>query len=117
MPCILQNEENADMEKDCCPGRERNAGFHSAVFGHGVEEPDLGQFDGEVGEEDELRAVPLFGCGGDFLPLNLVLVEIGDAVDDDPGDAASEVDKFVHDERHDSGGENIVLHICIPALN
>jgi hypothetical protein len=32
-----------------------------------VEEPDLGELDGEVGEEDEFGAVPLFGCCGDFL--------------------------------------------------
>jgi len=31
------------------------------------DEPDLGQFNGEVAEEDELGAVPLFRGRGDFL--------------------------------------------------
>ena len=117
MPRVLQHEEDADMEKHRRPGRERNAGFHSAVFGHWVEEPDLGQLDGEVREEDEFRAVPLLSGGGDFLPLNLVLVEVGDAVDYYPGDTAAEVDDFVHHEGHDSGGQDIVLHVCVPALS
>ena len=81
-----------------------------------MEEPDLGQLDGEVGEEDEFRAVPLFGEGGDFLPLNLVLVEVGDAIDYYPRETAAEVDDFVHHEGHDSGGEDIVLHVRVPTL-
>jgi hypothetical protein len=31
-----------------------------------VEKPDLGQFDGEVGEEHELGAFPLLLCGWHF---------------------------------------------------
>lgn len=116
MPSILQDEKDAYLEKHSRPMGEGNASVHSAVFGHGVEEPDLREFDGEVREEDEFRAVPLFGGGGDLLPLNLVLVEVGDLADYDPGDAAAEVDHFVHDEGHDSGGEDIVLHVCVPAL-
>ena len=117
MPSILQYEKDADMEEHSRPMGERNASFHSAEFGRGVEEPDLGQLDGEVGEEDEFRAVPLLGGGGDFLPLNLVLVEVGDLADYDPGNAAAEVDDLVHDEGHDSGGEDIVLHVRVPALS
>jgi hypothetical protein len=116
MPSILEHEKDADMEKHSRPGREGHASFHSAVFGHGVKEPDLRELDGEVREEDEFRAVPLFGGGGDLLPLNFVLVEVGDLADDDPGDAAAEVNHFVHHERHDSGGEDIVLHVRVVAL-
>jgi hypothetical protein len=34
---------------------------------HWVEEPDLWEFDGEVGEEDEHSAVPLLFRGRDFV--------------------------------------------------
>ena len=116
MPSILQNKENADMEEHCSPGGERDAGVHSTICSHWVEEPYLRELDGEVGQEDEFRAVPLLGGSGDLLPLNLVLVEVGDAIDDDPGNTAPEVDAFVHNEGHDSGGEDIVLHIRVPGL-
>lgn len=69
-----------------------------------------------MGEEDEFRASPLLGDGGDLLALQLVLVEVGDATDDDPGETAAEVDCFVHDETHDSSREDVVLHVGIPAL-
>lgn len=46
--------------------------------------------------------------------LNLVLAEIGDAVDDDPGKRAAEVDGFVHHKGHDASGEDVVLHVCVP---
>jgi hypothetical protein len=36
-------------------------------LGHGVEEPDLREFDGEVAEEHEHRTVPLLFRRWDFL--------------------------------------------------
>jgi hypothetical protein len=48
--------------------------------------------------------------------LDLVFVEVGHAVDDDPGERAAEVDEFVHHEGHDAGCENVVLHVCVPGL-
>lgn len=46
--------------------------------------------------------------------LNLVLLEVGNAVDDDPWQTAAEVDGLVHDEAHDARGENVVADVCIP---
>ena len=42
--------------------------------------------------------------------LNLVLVEEGDGIDDDPGQRSSEVDSLVHDEAENAGGEDVILH-------
>lgn len=117
MPCILQHEENGDLVRDCGPGWEGNAGVHAAHLSHWVEEPDLRKFDGEMTEEDEFRAGPLLFDGWDLLPLDLVLVEIGYAVNYNPRQRATEVDTLVHDEGHDAGCEDIVLHVGIPALN
>lgn len=41
MPCILQDEENGDLDTNRLPGRERNTGIHAARDSHWVEEPDL----------------------------------------------------------------------------
>lgn len=46
--------------------------------------------------------------------LNLVLVEVGNAVDNDPGKRAAEVDEFVHQKGHDTSGEDIVADVGIP---
>ena len=46
--------------------------------------------------------------------LNLVLVEKRNAIDDHPGQRAAKVDKFVHQEGHDAGGEHIVANVCVP---
>ena len=46
--------------------------------------------------------------------LDLVLVEVGDHVDDDPGQGAPEVDQLMQDERHDAGSQDVVLHVGVP---
>ena len=46
--------------------------------------------------------------------LDLVFVEVLHPVDDDPGERPAEVDHLVHDKRHYTGGEDIVLHVGIP---
>jgi hypothetical protein len=58
----------------------------------------------------------LFCDSWDLLPLNLVFVKIGYAVDYDPGKTAAKVDRLVHDEAENTGREDIVLHVGIPAL-
>lgn len=46
--------------------------------------------------------------------LKLVSVEEGDAVDDDPGNRASEVQSLVDDKGHDSCRKDVVAHPCVP---
>ena len=46
--------------------------------------------------------------------LNLVFVEVWHAVDDHPWDRAAEVDNLVHEERHDSSGQDIVADKGVP---
>ena len=48
VPGIFQDEEDTDLESHSCQSGERDAGVHSAVFGHRMEEPNLGELDGEV---------------------------------------------------------------------
>lgn len=135
VPGVLEHEEDGDLIGHGPDGGEGNGGREAAVLRHGVEAPDLRQFDGEVRDEDEFRALPLLSRGGDLLlwkddvssalssrfpivlatyVLNLVLVEVGYPVDDDPGQTAAEVDDLVHEEAHDAGGEDIVADVGVP---
>ena len=116
MPSILKDKENRDLESHCLPTWERDACVHAAVFCHWVEKPDLRKLDSEVAEENEFCALPLFGDCGDLLVLDLVLVEIGDSVDDDPRNTSSKVNNLMHDEAQDSGREDIILHVLVPTL-
>lgn len=53
--------------------------------------------------------------GGIAHVLDLVFVESGDTVDNDPRQRTTKVDNLVHQERHDSSCENVVLHKGIPS--
>lgn len=70
VPGILEDEEDDDLHGDLPGGREGDTVFHSEVGGDGVEEPDLGEFDGAVTDENESGAFPLLspcwdlGLGG-----------------------------------------------------
>lgn len=116
VPGILHDEEDGNLPGHGEERGERNAVVHAEVGGDGVEEPDLRQFGGEVADEDDGGAVPLFFEGRDLLRLNLVFVEVGDLVHDHEGNAAAEVDDLVHDEAHDAGGQSVILHEQVPSL-
>lgn len=132
VPCILQYEKDSDLEGHLVHAGERDRGGEADVLAHGVEEPDLGEFDGEMREEDEESALPLLpGCRDFVLKVSLVpktnhvdfqraylldleLLEIWNQIDNDPGQRTPKVDGFVHNKRHDSGGQYIVLHKRVP---
>jgi len=70
MPDILEDEEEGDLRNHCSPGRERNlVRLETEHFAYGMKEPDLGQLDGEVDEEDELGALPLIFIRRNFVWL------------------------------------------------
>lgn len=117
MPCVLQDEEDRNVHSHYRPGGEGNVCCHTAISCHWVEEPDLGEFDSEMTDEDEFRTFPLVGRCRNLLPLDLVFVEIGYLTHDDPGKTSTEIDHLVHDETHDTSSKDIVLHIGIPALS
>jgi len=60
MPCVLQDEEDCNLVPHLPPRWEWYAGLQAEELSHGVEEPNLRKLDGEVGEEDEFGATPLF---------------------------------------------------------
>jgi hypothetical protein len=55
------------LEGHLVDARERDRGGEADELAHGVEEPDLREFDGEVREEDEESALPLLPGCGDFV--------------------------------------------------
>jgi len=135
MPCVLENEEDGDLEGHCRQLREGDTVAHAEVGGNRVEKPDLGKLDSAVAQQNQNRAVPLFLPGGQLLLfgcqysnarvsregfatdiLKLELVEVRDAVDNHPGNGPPKVDHLVHDKGHDAGCENVILHPKIPSL-
>ena len=67
VPGVLENEEDCDLVGHGEQSWEGSGSRKAEVLRHGVEEPDLGEFDSEVRDEDELGALPLFSCGRDLL--------------------------------------------------
>ena len=74
--------------------------------------PDLRQLDGEMRQQHQLRASPLLLRGWNFLILNLVLVEVGNSVDYDPGQAAAEVDLFIAYQFSSYTSNAVVVEKC-----
>lgn len=48
--------------------------------------------------------------------LDLVFAEYTTSVDDHPGERATKVNDFMHNERHDPCSQDIVVHIGVPCL-
>ena len=67
VPGVLENEEDRDLVGHGEDGWEGSGSLETEVLRHGVEEPDLREFDGEVRNEDELCALPLLLCGRNLL--------------------------------------------------
>lgn len=114
MPGILEDEEDGDLVSDSLPGWERSRGSDSEVLSQWVEHPDLWQFDSEVLEEDKSSASELLLKSVWMTLLNLVLLEVGDVVNNHPWDASTKIDDLVHHERHDTCSEDIILHVLVP---
>lgn len=117
VPGVLHDEADGDLNSHLPDRRERNAVLHAQVGSDGVEEPDLRELGGEVADEDDGGAIPLFLEGGHLLSLNLVSAEIGNLVHNHKGNASTEVNELVEDEAQESGSESIVLHIKVPGLS
>lgn len=67
MPRVFQDEENSNLKGHFEQGRKRCLSLKAEEKSHGVEEPDLREFDGEVAYENKLRTVPLLSRSWDFL--------------------------------------------------
>lgn len=116
VPCILQDKKDGDLEADCLPRWEWYTGVETARLGHWMEQPDLRKLNSEMREENQVCALPLLLPGRNLGPLNLVFVEVWYRIDYDPRDAAAKVDSLVHDETHDTGRKDIILHVGVPTL-
>lgn len=133
VPGILENEEDGDLEGYLIDTGKGYKVVKAEEVAHKVEEPDLRELDGEVGEKDKEGALPLFLCSRDLVLsdslalyyfikghdaaylLDLILPEPRDHVDDNPRQRAAKVDSLVYDKGHDTRGENIVVHVRVPS--
>lgn len=67
VPGILQHEEDRYLVGHLVDRGKGNGGLEAEEQAHGVEEPDLDDLNGEVGEENERGALPLFVGSRDFV--------------------------------------------------
>lgn len=67
VPGVLHNEEDGNVHGHLPERGEGHAVVHAEVSRNGVEKPNLGQLDGEVAQEDQAGALPLFLQGRNFL--------------------------------------------------
>lgn len=81
-------------------------------------------------QEDCSRALPLFLQRWNFglreisifqrqhelrtYTLNLILIEVWNETDDNPGESTAKVDDFVHHEGHNARRKGVVLNVSIP---
>lgn len=110
VPSILHDEEKSQLEQDLGNRGERNGKTHADFGTDWVEEPDRQSLNHEMGNENRLHAFPLFLVAWNLGILNLVLLEVGDAVNNEPRQTTAKVHDFVHEEEKETGGENIVIH-------
>ena len=67
VPRILADEEDGELVCYLVDAGEGDRRLEAKVLAHGVEQPDLGKLDGEVGEEDEESALHLLPSSGDLV--------------------------------------------------
>jgi len=67
MPGVFKDKEQGDLPGHGIPRREGDGSRQAEELAGRVEEPDLRELDGEMREEDEFGAGPLFGQGGHFM--------------------------------------------------
>jgi len=115
MPDILEDEEESYLGHHGSPGGEWDlVSFETEHFADRVEEPDLGEFDGEVDEEDKFRAIPLVFIRRNLVRLEFPLSEVRDVVYNNPGDASSKVNDLVHNKAHQASCDAWVAYPNIP---
>lgn len=79
VPRVLHHEEDGDLVGHLVEGRKRDVGFETEVLAHGVEQPDLGKLDGEVGQKDERCTLQLLPGGGNLVLFNVSIAEASKA--------------------------------------
>jgi hypothetical protein len=92
---VFEHEEEEHLGNDCLPAREGHLPcLHAKELGHGVEEPDDGELDCEVAEQDLLSTSPLLSQCRHLVGLQLPPAEVRDGVDDDPRNGTAKVDNL-----------------------
>lgn len=71
-----------------------------------MENPNLRELDSEVREQDGRGTLPLVLPGIDLPLLNLILVEVRNAVDNQPWHTSSKVEEFMNDKDHKTCRQN-----------
>lgn len=98
---VLKDEEECNLRSNGAQGRQGNlVGRHAESLSQGMEQPNGGELDSEMREQDTLGTFPLLSSRRNLGGLKFPFPEVGDSVDDDPRNATTKVDNLVKKERH-----------------
>ena len=107
---ILDEEPEDDLRQHDIPAGEGSFKADAKHLHERVEEDNHGHFNGEVDKNDVLDTVPLVGCRGHFLVLDLVSTkDAGQGICDHPWDATAKIYKLVAEKGDQTRGDKGVV--------
>lgn len=111
VPGVFHHEENGNVFGNRGPMREWDTDLNTKVAANGVESPNGDSFNQKVRQKNSLEALPLLLEIGLLVVLNLVLSEVGDGVNDEPGQTSAKIQDLVENEDQQARGHNIICHV------
>lgn len=110
VPCIFHYEENTQVQENLRNGWEWDGEAHTDLGTDWMKEPDRQSLDHEMRNNNRFHTFPLFRVAWDLGVLNLILLEVRDTIDDEPGQTTAKVHDLVHEEEKESSSKNVIVH-------
>lgn len=104
VPGVFHYKEETQLQEYFGNRREWNREGHSDLSTKWMEEPNGEGLNHKVGHEDGFHTFPLLGQAWKLGVLNLVLLEVRDTVNDEPGQTTAEIHDLVHQEEKETSG-------------
>lgn len=110
VPGILHEKEGGNLHAKGRQGRKVGRNVNVKKLANGLEGKDGHGLDKGVGHQDVAQALELLGVAGVLGILDLVLLKVGDAVQNVPWQAAAKVHKLVDHKKQEAGRQKVVVH-------
>lgn len=114
VPDVLQNEKQRDFQRHFLDAREGHRHRNTQLLAQRMERPNGDRLHQKVRQQHRLEAVPLLLHAGQLGRLQLVPSEPRNLVDDKPRQRSEEIHKLVQQEKHQPGGQDVVVHEHVP---
>lgn len=108
---VFEEEEECDLGRHQPNWRKRHlVRRHAKVAANRMKQVDERELAGEVGEENDLGAVPDLSVGDCLVGLDLPLSEVWHSVDDEPRSCSTKVDDLMQHKREETSGDDGIAH-------